>query len=189
MTIDPRRPLEPPAEHVKVRIGLRIAGVVVLSVGALVLLVGASSFFAAFLNFGNAGYEARPGRMVLMLPGLLLVGIGGQMCLLGWAGSIAKYGVREGSPAAAEGVNRVGMGSAPGITAVAAAVGAGLREGGRIACGSCGDPQALDAKFCDACGAAMHRVCPSCGAVGEAGGGGARFCDQCGAGLGGDATA
>jgi hypothetical protein len=185
MTIDPRRPLDPPPQHVRARDGLRVGGMVLLAVGAVLALIGLVDFFAAFGAGGRA-----PTRFWMLMVGMFLLSIGAAMLKFGYLGALAKYMAREGSPAAAEGINRVGMGAAPGITAVAAAVGAGLlREGGRIACGSCGDPQALDAKFCDACGAAMHRVCPSCGAVGEAGGGGARFCDQCGAGLGGDATA
>lgn len=176
MTIDPRRPLDPPPQHVRARDGLRVGGMVLLAIGAVLALIGLVDFFAAFGAGGRA-----PTRFWMLMVGMFLLSIGAAMLKFGYLGALAKYMAREGSPAAAEGVNRVGMGAAPGITAVAAAVGAGLREGGRVACGSCGDPQAPDAKFCDACGAAMHGVCPSCGAVGEAG---ARFCDQCGAGMG-----
>lgn len=182
MKIDPKRPLDPPPVHVKARRGLRVLGVVLLCVGVVVLLIGLSAFVSAIVNSGDFSHEPRMGRMFLMLPGLLMVGVGGQMCLLGWAGSIARYGVREGAPAAAEGVNRVGMGAAPGIRAAAGAIAAGVRDAGAgVACPACAEVQDADAKFCDACGAAMGAVCGGCGASNEAG---ARFCDQCGAGMG-----
>jgi hypothetical protein len=174
MPIDPRRPLEPPPQHVRARDGLRVGGMVLLAIGAILGLIGLVDFLAAFGAGGRA-----PTRFWMLMVGMFLLSIGAAMLKFGYLGALAKYMAREGAPAAAEGVNRVGMGAAPGIASVAAAVGAGLREG--VACGSCGEMQGVDAKFCDACGAAMHAVCPSCGAVGEAG---ARFCDQCGVGLG-----
>ncbi len=137
-------------------------------------LVGLVDFFAAF----GGGVGRGPGLFGMVIVGFFLIGIGSAMLRMGYMGAVAKYMVREGAPAAAEGVNRVGVGAAPGITAVAAAVGAGLREGPRVACRACGDMQRPDAKFCDACGAGMGTACAACGAVGEPG---ARFCGQCGA--------
>ncbi len=181
MKIDPKRPLDPPPVHMKARKGIRVVGVVSLGAGVVVLLIGLSAFVSAIVNSGDFSREPSIGRMFLMLPGLFMVGVGGQMCLVGWAGSIAKYGVREGAPAAAEGVNRVGMGAAPGIRAAAGAVAAGVRDAGAgVACPACDEVQDAEARFCDACGAAMGVVCAACGAANETG---ARFCDQCGVGL------
>jgi len=181
MPVDPHRPLETPPQHRKVRTGLRIAGVTLMVIGVVLLMTGFTGFVSAFVNTENPTNQPNFGQMLLMIPGLLMVGIGAKMCLLGWAGSIAKYGVREGAPAAAEGVNLVGMGATPGIKAIATAVGAGLREDRtRVACQSCGDLQLSDARFCDGCGAGMGSACPSCGTTGEAL---AKFCTQCGASL------
>ncbi len=153
MPIDPRRPLDPPPEHVKIRGGLRVGGVALVAVGGIMALVGLVDFFAAF------GAGGRTPRLFWMLMvGVFLVSIGGAMLKFGYLGAMARYMTREGAPAAAEGINRVGMGAAPGITAAAAAVGAGLREGPRVACRACGDMQSPDAKFCDQCGAGMDEA-------------------------------
>jgi len=180
MEIDPKRPLDPPPAHIKARSGLRVAGVVLVVVGGVVLLIGLSEFVMAFVR-ANQHDRRDPsvGRMILMMPGLLMLGIGSQMCLAGWAGKIAKYGVREGSPAAAEGINRVALGASEGIEAVAAAVASGVRgaDVGQAACAACGRENDADAGFCDACGASMSASCSACGTSNDAD---ATFCDSCG---------
>ena len=161
---------------------LRAVGPVLLIAGVVLLLIGGSALVGAFLNAGS-GDDVRMARMILMLPGLLLFGLGMQTSLVGWMGSVMKYGVRESAPAAAEGINRVGMGAKQGIEAISAAVVSGLREDAekRVPCAACGDVNDSDARFCDACGKAVAPVCGDCGTVNDTG---AKFCDQCGATLG-----
>lgn len=181
MEIDPQQPLTPPPEHIKARESLRVAGVVVAGFGVVVFLVGLSGFVSALTHANDLTHKPNILRIFLMFPGLLMIGVGGQMCLLGWAGSIAKYGVREGVPASVEGVNRVALGAAQGVRAVAGAVAAGLQQGVGVPCGACGETQDADARFCDACGKPMRPGCGSCGAAGRAGD---RFCARCGSALG-----
>lgn len=179
MGIDPNKPLDPPSGHVRARGGLRAGAVVCVVAGAVLLLIGGSEFLMAFVRFGE-GRDPSMGRMILMLPGLLLFGVGGQMAMVGWMGALSKYAVREQAPAAAEGINRVGVAASPGIRAAAGAIGAGLRDGAGASCPACGSAQDADASFCDDCGARMARVCAGCGAAADAD---ARFCDACGASL------
>lgn len=185
MAIDPTDPLTPPPGHIKARKGLRVGGAILLSVGAIVFLIGFSEFVMAFVRAGDGLREPSMGRMILMLPGLLMVGIGLQMCMVGWAGAIARYGVREGAPAASEGFNRVTLGSREGIRAAAGAIAEGLRESTHVRpvpCPACGSSQDADARFCDDCGHAMPTPgrCPDCGAPHDAD---ARFCAGCGRSL------
>lgn len=179
MRIDPQRPLEPPGGHIRARAGVRAGAVVCLVAGAVLLLIGGYEFLMAFVRFGD-GRDPSMGRMILMMPGLLLVAVGGQMAMVGWMGAISKFAVREQAPAAAEGINRIGAGASPGIRAVAGAIGAGLRDGAGVACSACGSAQDGDAAFCDDCGARMARACASCGTRADAD---ARYCDACGAAL------
>jgi hypothetical protein len=191
MPIDPRRPLEPPPEHLKTRDGLRVGGAVLVAAGGLCVLVAGIDFFSAFASFRSGpGRSRTPELFWLFFVGFPLLAGGMTMLKFGFMGAVAKYGVREAAPAAAEGVNRVGMGAAPGISAIAAAVGEGLRGrgGGGVGvgvgvgarCGACGSGQDADAKFCDDCGAPMGTRCPACGAACAPD---ARFCVRCGSAL------
>ena len=175
--------MDAPPEHVKAREGLRVGGVLLAGAGGLCVLVAGIDFFSAFASFGSGPGGARQPKLFwLFFIGLPMLGVGLNMLKFGFLGAIAKYGVREGAPAAAEGINRVGMGASPGLRAAAGAFAAGTRDAaGGAACAQCGEVQDADAKFCDGCGSPMGARCAGCGAANEAG---ARFCDQCGAGLG-----
>ncbi|MCC5823785.1 MAG: zinc ribbon domain-containing protein [Phycisphaerales bacterium] len=183
MPVRPDRPLEPPPGHLKTREGLRAGGAVLALIGGVCVVIAFVDFISAFASFQSAGAHGRaPTLFWLFFVGAPLLGLGLAMLKFGYMGVVAKYATREGAPAAAEGINRVGMGARPGIRAAASAAAAGMRDASAsMPCPGCGEPQASDARFCNGCGAAMGPVCVACGAAGSAG---ARFCNQCGAGLG-----
>lgn len=174
--------MEAPAENVKARDGLRAGGVLLTAAGGLCVLVAGVDYFLAFTSYqASPGSAHRPTLFWLFFIGFPLLAGGITMLKYGFLGAIARYGVREGAPAAAEGVNRVGMGAVPGLRAAAGAFAAGVRDAaGGAACAQCGEVQDADAKFCDGCGSPMGARCSGCGAGYEAG---ARFCAQCGAAL------
>ncbi len=159
MTIDPRDPHDRPSRRARPRHTPRFGGVVLVTIGAVLALIGLVDFLS---SYGGSGRT--PTRAWMLIAGVFLLSIGADMLKFGHLRAWATSPDPEDPPA----------------------VGSGLHKDDGVACDSCGDLQAVGASFCEACGAAISGACPSCGAMGEAG---ARFCDQCGADLDADAAA
>ena len=149
--------------HNKTRKTLRIAGPILLGVGLLLTATIILGFF-----------------------GIPLIFIGGVMTMYGYMGKVARYSAGEMAPVAKDTFNYVATESTEGITAVASAIGQGLKEGEEtkesIRCHKCNSVQDKDAKFCDDCGAAIlkNKQCPGCDELNDPD---AKFCDNCGGNL------
>lgn len=117
-----------PTSHARIRLALRIAGPAILLVGLVLTSIGLVDFFQSFASFGEPGGGAQPKRFWMAFVGLPLTGVGGMISLFGFMGAIAKYQVRETTPAAAEAINRVGRDATPGIRDIAGAIASGLSK-------------------------------------------------------------
>ena len=139
-----------------VRNFLRIAGVLLGVVGAVLVIVG----FVSFVTF-DGGFDEEPTTPFLMFGGgALMAVIGFGMASAGYQGAVARFTAGEQAPvwkdtahylSDGEGVLGVGRtrseGAAPQPRGGSAATGP--------FCRSCGTRNDSDARFCDNCGAGM----------------------------------
>ena len=141
--------------HKKVRLIIRIIGVLILLTGITFTIIGAVSFFKSFKNI-----EAPDHFWCLML-GLPLMGIGSGLTLFGFSGNIQTYAAKEAAPA---------------VTLFTVAAKDGLSPAPKV-CAHCQTSNATDDKFCKSCGKPLAKVCPACNNVQDAD---AKFCADCG---------
>jgi hypothetical protein len=170
--------------HGEARSALRTVGPIVAGVGGLLVLTGMISFFSAFGGFGPPKY------FWCAFLGMPILGVGIVLTKLGYMGRIARYMANEVAPVGKDTFNYVARGTRGSVQDLAAAVGAGLREGRsasspdatEIPCTKCGERNDPTANFCKSCGlpTKSEAVCSSCGDKNDAD---ARFCDNCGKAL------
>jgi hypothetical protein len=171
--------------HGEARSALRTVGPIVAGVGGLLVLVGMVSFFSAFGGFGP------PKHFWCAFLGMPILGVGIVLTKLGYMGRIARYMANEVAPVGKDTFNYMARGMRGSVQDLAAAVGAGLREGQQgpssaddrgIACAKCGEQNDPTANFCKSCGLSIQSaaVCSACGDKNDAD---ARFCDNCGKAL------
>jgi hypothetical protein len=111
------------SKHAATRKVLRVAGLVILSAGAILVLIGIGSFFAAFGSFGPPRY------FWCAFLGMPLLFVGGAMAMLGFMGAVQRYVAGESAPVAKDVVNYMGENTQPGVKAFARAVTEGVRDG------------------------------------------------------------
>lgn len=168
--------------HNKPRNVLRIVGPIILGLGVLLIVIGIASFFMSM-----GGFEP-PKYFWCAFLGIPLVFVGGVMTQFGYMGKVARYAAGEMAPVAKDTFNYVATESKEGITAVAGAIGQGLKDGGislgaeikdYVRCHKCNSIQDADAKFCDDCGTTLvkNKQCPICNELNDPD---AKFCDNCG---------
>lgn len=159
--------------HSRIRIGLRISGVLVLVSGLIIFGIGLFDFLSAFDEFGQ------PQRPWLLFVGLVLIPIGFALCAWGFMGAMLRYQAQETTPVGVDAINYAGPRMRPAVRSIASAISRGLAEGGRgrsVDCPSCGASNDRSAKYCDQCGASFEKKCASCGHQNEAD---AKFCSGC----------
>ena len=114
--------LQTPA-HKQARAFLRVAGLAGVTAGFVFTLIGMVSFFSAFGSF-------EPPRLFwCAFIGLLLLSVGGMMCIFGFMGAVARYTAAEQVPVAADALNDLSGGTQEAVKTVARAVTEGVKEG------------------------------------------------------------
>jgi len=159
--------------------GLVVAGVVFTAIGLI-------SFFASFDSFETPRY------FWCAFIGLPLLGAGAKVTKFAYLGAVSRYVANEVAPIGTDTIRYVAEGTRGAVRDIAAAVGAGLREGqehersdGAGApealprCERCDQANDADATFCKHCGTALAKPerCSDCGEVNDPD---ANFCDGCG---------
>jgi hypothetical protein len=109
-------------KHKETRSFLRVAGLVVASVGVIFLIVGMASFFSAF------GGGDSPRLFWCCFVGVPLLFVGGVMCMFGFMGSVARYTAAEHVPVATDAINDLAEGTQGAVKTVARAVAEGVKE-------------------------------------------------------------
>lgn len=147
--------------HRKIKLILKIAGLIVVLGGLALVITGFVDLFTS---------DGFPSLFWCLIIGLPALGIGGGICLTAFRREIASYTARESAPV----FNQTAKEIRPGIGAIAEAAKASAKT---LVCPACGAHNDGDAKFCDSCGKPLIKVCPFCGAQADAD---AKFCDNCG---------
>lgn len=148
----------PPAPGLRdqrsVRIALRVAGVLLLGVGLVLLAVAGVDFFASFDS------AEAPGKFWMFFIALPLLGLGSWLAMAGFMGVGARYAAGEHAPVLkdtahylTDGEGLFGVGRSPADRAADRA--AGQTQAGGPFCRSCGTRNDDTARFCDSCGSAM----------------------------------
>ena len=151
----------------KVKPALRTLGPILLGVGVIMTLIGVGNFIYSFVNAVTGDpfsgeHNAPILFLVLGFPGIILMGVGGSMCKIGYLKEITTYGAKETTPA---------------VTIATTAVRAAILDDD-IPCPTCATPIEPDSKFCSSCGQQVNAIqCPSCEQPIEAND---RFCNSCG---------
>jgi hypothetical protein len=168
-------------DHDDHRSALRALGWLLTMIGGGFTAVGFFSFFAAF---GGGGI---PDKFWCAFVGLPLLGLGTMLLKAGYLGVMSRYVAGETAPVLADTADYVLGRTKRGVRRVTQAIAEGQSSAAAEAlptkeCGVCRAPQRAEAKFCDACGAAMTSTlsCPSCRHENQPG---ARFCSGCGVAL------
>jgi hypothetical protein len=172
-----RQQIDP--HHTATRAMLRIIGPSVAGIGLLFTLVAVASFFSALGTFEPPRY------FWCAFVGLPLLAVGIALSKFAFMGAVTRYMANEVAPVGKDVVNYMAEGTKDAVRELATAVGEGLRtgkteQGGSVVpCPKCNVDNERSAKFCSACGTALHssQACPACGALNDAD---ARFCDHCG---------
>lgn len=156
-------------QHENQKRKLKIIGIVLTSVGAILTLTGMIDFFRTF-------YTSEMPRLVFFamigLP-MLVIGIG----LLGYAykREISRYMKDESVPV----INEASEELKPAVKAISQAVREGAQNEREKIC-SCGAHNPADHNFCDKCGKPLSKICPNCGAAQDSDD---AYCGKCGAKL------
>src|SRR5438552_4475624 len=116
--------LETP-KHKGTRSVLRVAGLIVASVGLIFLIIGMASFFSAFGSGGS------PRLFWCGFVGMPLLFVGGVICIFGFMGSVARYTAAEQVPVATDAVNDLAEGTQGAVKTVARAVAEGGEDAPR----------------------------------------------------------
>lgn len=111
------------SRHAGARNTLRTAGLVILSAGVLLMLIGFGSFFLAL------GSGEFPRLFWCAFLGMPLTFVGGSMTMFGFLGAFQRYVAGESAPVAKDVVNYMGEGTQPGVKAFSKAVAEGIKEG------------------------------------------------------------
>lgn len=150
-------------KHEKLKKKLKIAGFVLVIVGAVLAL-------AAFIDFFITvdPDKGMPKLFFLAFIGLPMLGIGAGLLTFGFRREIATYSKNESVPV----INEASSEIAPAIQNVVKA--AKTESGVRCECGALND---ADAKFCKACGKPLAKTCDNCGENNSAD---SAYCNNCG---------
>jgi hypothetical protein len=172
-------------KHAQKRGCLRVVGILLLTAGAICLIVGTAEFF---ISTGN--WEG-PKLFWLNFVGVPLLFVGIVMTAAGFSGAAARYSAGETAPVAKDTFNYLAEGTKDGVETLATAVGRGIgaaispdqhpRTVTKILCPKCNHANEQQAKFCSDCGFSLRKTkaCPNCGELNDPD---AKFCDNCGEG-------
>jgi hypothetical protein len=157
---------------------------VLRKVGPILILAGVALIAVALVSFFGAMAGGGPPRLFwCAFVGMPVLFAGLVLTAYGYMGALARYQAGEVAPVARDAFNYMADGTKDGVRTVAGAIGEGLRGGtgtaDAVLCPDCRAVNDADAKFCDACGAALlkSKACPACG---EPNALDARYCDACG---------
>lgn len=157
---------------------LRLVGLSLATLGAILTIIGLVSFFSAFGTFGP------PRHFWCAIVGLPLFGVGLQISGLGFLGSFTRYVSGQTAPVHRDTFNYLARGTSAGVRTIAEAAASGFTAGARdetapfVACSRCQASNPRSAHFCDQCGASLDvKTCPRCQGGNDPD---ARFCNQCG---------
>ena len=151
-------------KHEQLKKKLKIAGFVLVIVGAVLVL---AAFIDFFITVGNPD-KGMPKLFFLAFIGLPMLGIGAGLLTFGFRREIATYSKNESVPV----INEASSEIAPAIQNVVKA--AKTESGVRCECGALND---ADAKFCKACGKPLAKTCDNCGENNSAD---SAYCNNCG---------
>ena len=131
---------EKQAKHAKTKRTLRVVGIILLTLGGGLFLVGIVDFISAFQTM------RAPTLFVFSIFGLPLAGVGTALTLFSFQREIQSYVANESVPV----INETAEGVAPAVETIAEAVKNGFSEK-EIVC-DCGAKNDFDSKFCKNCG-------------------------------------
>lgn len=163
-------------KHNETKKKLRIAGIILLVIGAICAITG---FADMFISVSNAGM---PSLFFLLFLGFPMIFIGTVLLIFSFKKEIGTYIKNESVPVINEAADEL----KPAVKSVVSAVKEGLKgeetkdEKGERVCPHCGKHNDDDHAFCAYCGKPLGKVCPVCGAkqnLDDA------FCGKCGAKL------
>lgn len=123
----------------------RALGLAVLAVAIGLAVVAGMDFFAAV---NDPSFDAQPTKFWMFFVAVPLLGLGGWLLQLGYAGAAATYMAGEYSPALRSASRDLGLRDH------ASAAGRGVPGGGPY-CRHCGTQNDVEARFCDSCGTSM----------------------------------
>jgi hypothetical protein len=109
-------------KHTKARKVLRVAGMITLLLGGLLMIIGVISFFSAFGGGGT------PRLFWCCFIGMPLLFAGGVMCMFGFMGAVARYAAAEQVPVATDAINDLAEGAQGAVKTVARAAAEGVIE-------------------------------------------------------------
>jgi hypothetical protein len=109
-------------KHRKARTFLRVAGLVTVLVGLLLVAIGMASFFSAF------GGHGPPRLFWCCFIGMPLLFAGSVMCMFGFLGALSRYTAAEQVPVATDAINDLAGGTQGAVKTVARAVAEGVKE-------------------------------------------------------------
>ena len=152
-------------KHEKIKLTLKILGVSLLGIGAILTAIGFISFFSAMSSFGTPKY------FWCAFLGLPLLAFGGAVTMMGFKSEVSRYMKNESVPV----INEASEELSPAIRNVASTVKESL-DTKQILC-SCGKENDANSKYCSACGKPLFTVCPNCHKELEQD---SAFCNACG---------
>jgi hypothetical protein len=160
-----------------------VLGPVLIVVGAIFVISGMVSFFSAFGDFNKD-----PDKFWMCFAGMPIAMLGLFLTKVGFMGAAARFVAGEIAPVGKDTINYMARGTRGAVKDVTSAIAEGLREGADgeagvvVRCLKCDEENDADAKFCNACGAAIRKTasCPECGELNDPD---ANFCDNCGVSL------
>lgn len=154
-------------DHENTKKILKIAGGILLGIGAIFAIIGFIDFFTAI---GEGG--GMPQKFWCLFLGIPLCGVGGMLLSLGFKREIVRYSKNEVMPL----INEASEEMKPAFQNVADAIRQGT-DGKINVCRTCGTANDAEAKFCKSCGKPLTITCPMCG---EANTRDSNYCDNCG---------
>jgi hypothetical protein len=176
----PRSRLTDP-RHELHRARLRTFGWLCTATGAIATGIGLVSFFGAM----GPG-RGQPDLFWCAFLGLPLLGLGGNLLRMGYAGALARYHARETMPVATDALDHVAEHGHGALRTIGGALAGKPRAAAdRGACTACGAAVGADARFCQQCGKELAPAAPAveCARCRHDNAPGARFCAGCGGAL------
>ncbi len=164
-------------KHEKTKVTLRIVGISLLVVGAVLEIISLASFAGAF------GSMSGPSPLFfLSFIGIPCLFVGGVCTALGFMRATASFVASQGAPVTKDTINYMVDGTSDTIAKTVNKIKNGLDDDktSKIFCKNCGLANDSEANFCIGCGKSLKETCPHCGAIitGEQ-----SYCDKCGAKL------
>ena len=146
-------------------------GIIALSIGLVLDVIGFISFFAAFINHGF------PYLFPLLVIGFPLTGLGLYLLIASSIGTIFGYYSSQTAPIAKDVANYMIKGTREEIRNTFDEIDDNKKT---LVCPKCGSRNDYDSSFCSKCGTKLveeKKICSYCGEENE---GDALFCNRCG---------